>query len=169
MTVRVTTNGVRDRLMTLCAQIELPAPLTPITSERVYRDESGCSFKAADLPAFVVKAGGRGNQYEYADSSIVYFTQREFRIGLYIAHMTDESYARDMDQVDLTELATQSVVDFFAARKTLMNDAGNNLVESARIIDSTIPHTMATKGSNTKNRGIQFRMVVRFSNFAKTK
>lgn len=164
MTVTVYVNDVRDRLMTLCEQIILPDPLTTGTA---YKTEEECSFKASDLPAYVVKASPRGNQYEYADSSTVYMTQREFRIGLYVSQICDESYKKDMDAVDFCETITQTVVDFFAARKTLMNDAGNNLVESARIIDSIAPHTRATKGSNPKNRGIQFRMVVRFSNFAK--
>jgi hypothetical protein len=164
MTVRLTINAVRDRLMTLCEQIVVIAPDTTGTA---YKTEEACSFKASDLPAFVVKAGARGNQYEYADSGTTYITQREFRIGLYVSHICDESYKKDMDAVDSCELITQTVVDFFAARRTLMNDEGHNLVESARIIDSTAPHTMGTKGSNTKNRGIQFRMVVRFSNFAK--
>lgn len=166
MTVRLTVNDVRDRLLELCPLIQLPAPLTTAAA---YKTEEECSFKASDLPAFVVKAGARGNQYEYSDSSTVYFTQREFRIGLYVSHICDESYKKDIAMVDFCELITQTVVDFFASRRTLMNEAGRNLVESAYIADSTAPHTMATKGSNPKNRGIQFRMVVRFSNFAKTK
>lgn len=167
MTVHVSTNDVRNRLMTLCAQIELPAPISGVGT--VYRTEEECSFAAEDLPAFVVKAGARGNQYEYGDTTTTYITQREFRIGLYVAHIADESYRRDMDAVDYCETLTQTVVDFFAARSTLMDADGNNLVDRARIVDSTAPHTMATKGSNTKNRGIQFRMVVRFSNFSRTR
>ena len=164
MTVSVPINSVRDRLMTLCGQIALPAPYATVT---VYKDEQECSFKSDDLPAFVVKAGARGNQYEYSDTHVSYITIREFRIGLYVAHLSDESYKRDMDMVDLCETLTQTVVDYFAALPTLSLDYDEGLVEQARIIDSTAPHTMATPGSTTKNRGIQFRMSVRFLNFAR--
>jgi hypothetical protein len=163
MTVRLTINAIRDRLMTLCEQIVVIAPDTTGTA---YRTEEACSFKASDLPAFVVKAGARGNQYEYADSGTTYITQREFRIGLYVSHICDESYKKDMDAVDSCELITQTVVDFFAAIPTLSLDYDEGLVEQARIIDSTAPHTMGTKGGNTKNRGIQFRMIVRFTNYS---
>jgi hypothetical protein len=164
MTVRVFTNDVRDRIMELCELIALPDPLTTGTA---YRDEKECGLAN---PFYVVKAGPRGNQYEYADSTVSYQTIRDFRIGLYVAEICDESYKRDMDMVDLCETITQTVVDFFAARPTLMNEEGNNLVERARIVDSTAPHTMPPKGGNkVKDRGIQFRMTVRFGNFARQK
>lgn len=164
MTVIVSINDIRDRLMELCELIPLPDPLTFGTA---YKTEEACSFKASDLPAFVVKAGARGNQYEYSDSTVTYITQREFRIGLYVSHLCDESYKQDMDAVDSCETITQVVVDYFAANSQLMDADNEPLVEVARIIDSTAPHTMATKGSTTKNRGIQFRMVVRFLNFSR--
>jgi hypothetical protein len=70
--------------------------------------------------------------------------------------------------VDLCETITQTVVDFFAARPTLIDAEGNDLVDLARVVDSTAPHTMPpAKLNKVKNRGIQFRMVVRFLNFAR--
>jgi hypothetical protein len=162
MTITVLVNDVRDRIMELCELIVLPDPLTTGTA---YRDEKDCELV---FPSYVVKAGARGNQYEYSDSQVSYITQREFRIGLYVAEICDESYKRDMDMVDLCETITQTVVDFFAARPTLIDAEGNDLVDLARVVDSTAPHTMPpAKLNKVKNRGIQFRMVVRFLNFAR--
>jgi hypothetical protein len=160
----ITINDMRDRLLLLCPLITLPDPLTTGTA---YRDEEECSWAEADLPAYVVKAGARGAEYQYSDSNVSYFTTRDIRIGLYIAHICDESYTKDMDQVDFAEEVAQTVIHFFAARPTLSMDGDEGIVEEARIVSATAPHTMATKGAVTKNRGIQFRMVVRFLNFAR--
>jgi hypothetical protein len=161
MTIIVYVKDIRDRLMTLCEEIVLPSPLTTGTA---YKDEKDSLV----YPAFVVKAGQRGNQYEYSDTFTSYITQRDFRIGLYVAEICDESYRLDTDMVDLCETITQTVVDYFASRPNLQDTDGNNLVEMARIVDSTAPHTMpATRNNTDKNRGIQFRMTVRFLNFAK--
>lgn len=162
----ITIVEVRDRVMELCPLIPLPAPLSAGTA---YKSEGECSFAAGDLPAFVVTVGPgiRGAEYQYADSQVSYWTTRDIRIALYVAHIGDESYTRDMDMVDFVEVVSQTVVQYFAAKPTLSIDGDEGLVEEARIVSATAPHTMATKGSETKNRGIQFRMVVRFLNFAR--
>ncbi len=158
-------NAARDRVMLLCARIELPSPLG--LAKYVYKDVTQCSWAAADLPSFVVKVDTqRGSTYQYLDSNVTYKTTREILISLYVAHMCDESYTRDTDMIDLTEEAGQTVVDYFAKKRTLSMDYDGGVVESALIQRSTPPHTMATQGSTTKNRGIHFRMTVDFDNYA---
>lgn len=158
----VTMVDVRDRVMTLCEQIILPAPYGP---GHAYRDEKECSWADSEMPAYVVKVLGRGSQYDYADSATSYMTSDAIRIILYLNHICDESYQRDYDNIDLAERAKAYVVHFFAARPTLVFE-GNQLVELARIRTGNAPHTEFTTGSNPKNRTVIFTMPVEFMNFS---
>lgn len=155
---------IRNRVMALCELITLPSPMG---KGKAYRTLEECSFSAKSLPAFVVKAGERGSEYQYSDSHVSYLSTREITIGLYLAHMKDESYKTDIDMMDLSEIVAATVVHFFTARPTLSLDDDNGLVEQARITRNGMPHMMPTQGSNPKNRGIQFRMEVQFRNFSR--
>lgn len=154
---------VRDRVMALCELIELPAPFTTGTA---YRDESECSWKASDLPCYVVEESGRGSEYDYADSHVTYQTRDTIRIIMYVSHIQDESFARDFNNVDLANRCKASVIDFFAKRPTLSLNGDGGIVELARITRASMPHTYPTKGNKPKNRTVVFTMPVVFLNFA---
>lgn len=156
---------VRDRVMTLCALVPLPAPYTFGTA---YRDESECSFDEADLPAYVVEESGRGNEYNYTSlSPRAYVTRSVIRIILYVSHICDESYEKDFDNIDFANRCRAAVIHFFACRQKLEIDGvAMSFLDSALILRDTSPHTYATKGTVTKNRTIVFNMTVEYTNYA---
>jgi hypothetical protein len=163
----LTVVDIRDRVMDLCELIELPAPYTTGTA---YRDESECSWAGDDLPAYVVEESGRGSEYEYNINSdpCQYRTRDAIRIILYLAHICDESYTKDFDNIDYANRCKAAVIKFFAKRQTLAlaNPMFPPLVERAQILRATSPHTGATHGSVTKNRIIVFNMTVDYINYA---
>jgi hypothetical protein len=159
----VTPIQIRDRIMALCEMVTFPAPYTTGTA---YTDESECSWAEADLPAMVIEKSGRGNEYTYSASAPREVKVRcTYRIILYMSHICDESYGKKMDNVDFAEMCQQSLILFFACRQRLELD-GAPLVNSAQILRDTDPHTLATKGSVTKNRTVIFNMAVEYSNYA---
>jgi hypothetical protein len=157
----VTPIQIRDRIMTLCEQVTFPAPYTTGTA---YTDETECSWSEADMPAMVVEKSGRGNEYTYS-----YSTPREiktrctYRIILYLSYLCDESYVKDMDNVDYSELCQQALIISFACRQRLELN-GLPLVDSAQILRDTDPHTYAIKA--VKLRTVVFTMTVEYTNYA---
>lgn len=159
----VTPVQIRNRIMALCEMVEFPAPYTTGTA---YRDEEECSWDEADMPALVVEKSGRGNEYAYgARPPREIKTRCTYRIILYVSHICDESYQKDMDNVDFAEMCQQALILFFACRQRLELN-GLPLVDNAQILRDTDPHTHATKGVVTKNRAIVFNMAVEYTNFA---
>ena len=163
----LTIVDIRDRVMALCELIVLPLPYTTGTA---YRDEQECSWKASDLPAYVVEESGRGGEYVYDVNSVPcsYLTRDQIRIILYLAHICDESYTKDFDNIDYANRCKAAVIHFFAQRQrlALTSPMFPPLVEKAQITRATSPHTGATKGAATKNRIIVFTMTVEYLNFA---
>jgi hypothetical protein len=159
----ITIVDVRNRVMELCERITLPSPYG---TGKAYRDESECSWKSSDLPAYVVEDSGRGSEYQYADSYTSYHTQDTLRIILYLSHISDESYKKDLDSIDLASVCKQTILQYFAAKRGLAIDNTRDLVESAIITRASSPHTYMTTGSKPKNRVIVFTMLVRYLNFA---
>lgn len=161
---------VRNRVMALCELIQLPTALPSTdpmvyTTGTAYRDESECSWKLADLPAYVVEDSGRGSEYTYTNTfpcSVI--TRDVIRIILYLSHIKDETYAKNLDAIDLTNRIKAAVILFFAARPTLALSDGISYVDRARILRATSPHTYATKGAESKNRVIVFNMTVDYTN-----
>jgi hypothetical protein len=160
---RIDIVDVRDRVMAHCERIMLPSPFT---TGHAYRDEQECSWKVSDLPAYVVEEAGRGSEYDYADAGTSYDTRDQIRIILYLSHIKDESYKKDFDNVDLANRCKAAVIHYFAARPTLSLDYDGGLVERARIVRASSPHTGPTLGTNTKNRVVVFLMAVQFANYA---
>lgn len=159
----VTIVDIRDRVMTLCNLVPLPAPLTFGVA---YTDESECSWDEADLPAYVVEESGRGNEYIYRGTSPrEYVTRSSIRILLYLNYICDESDSKDIDNIDLANQCRAAVIHFFACRQRLELN-GSPLVDLAQITRDTSPHTGATKGSTTKYRIIVFNMTVDWAQYA---
>jgi hypothetical protein len=165
MTITLDIVDIRDRVMELCELIELPSPYG---TGKAYRDEKECSWKASDLPAYVVEESGRGADYDYDLNAIPcsYRARETIRIILYLSHISDESYSKDLDSIDLANRCKAAVIHFFATKQSLqMNSVA--LVDRARIVRATSPHTGATKGSTTKNRIIVFNLAVEYTNYAR--
>lgn len=160
----ITPIQIRDRIMALCNLVPLPAPLTFGTA---YTDESECSWAEEALPAYVVEESGRGNEYSYGSlSPRTYTTRTTFRILLYLNYICDESYSKDIDNIDLANLCRAAVIHFFACHQRLELN-GSSLVDSALITRDTSPHTGATHGATTKYRIIVFNMTVEYVNYAR--
>lgn len=150
--------------MTLCEQVEFPRPFT---TGKAYDDEKKCSWKRSDLPAMVVQKSGRGNEYTYSASTPrAFVTKCVFQIVLYISHIHDESYKKDMEDVDFAGLCQFELIKFFACRQRLELN-GQPLVDKAQILRDTDPHTDTTRGSVVKNRTVVFHMAVEYTNFAR--
>lgn len=159
----VTIVDIRDRVMALCNLVPLPAPLTFGTA---YTDESECSWDEADLPAYVVEESGRGNEYIYTSlSPRAYTTRSTIRIILYLSYICDESYSKDIDNIDLANRCRAAVIHFFACHQRLELN-GLPLVDRAQITRDTSPHTGATKGATTKYRIMVFNMTVEYEQYA---
>lgn len=161
----ITPVDVRDRIMDLCELVTLPAPYTTGTA---YRDETECAWAESDFPAYVVEESGRGNEYVYSASSPKSYTTRGiFRIILYLAHICDESYTKDFDNIDYANRCRSAVIQFFACRPRLeLNGSPLMSVERAEILRDTSPHTYVTRGSMTKNRTVVFNMTVEWTTYA---
>lgn len=156
----ITPVDIRDRIMELCALVPLPAPLAFGTA---YTDESECSW--TDLPAYVVEESGRGNEYVYGSlSPRAYTTRTTMRIILYLSYICDESYSKDIDNIDLANQCRAAVIHFFACRQRLELN-GSPLVDQAQISRDTSPHTGATRGAVTKYRVIVFNMTVEYEQY----
>lgn len=148
---------VRDRVMALAARIQLPTTLNPM---HVYEAEEECSFAESDLPAMVISVSPRPRTYAWDDSNSTHTTTFELLLSLYVSHVCDTSYGRDISAYDIAEIGAQTVVDTFAARPTLSMNYDHGLVDRAEITRGAGPHTMPTKGTTNKNLGFQFRMTV---------
>lgn len=149
--------------MELCELVEFPRPFN---TGKAYDDEKKCSWKTSDLPAMVVKKSGRGNEYVYSETfPRSYVTKCVFMIVLFVSHIHDESYKKDMDSVDFAGECQAELIKFFACRQRLELN-GSPLVDKAQILRDTDPHTDATKGSVVKNRAIVFHMSIEYTNYA---
>lgn len=148
---------VRNRIMALAERIQLTTTPNPM---HVYHTEEECSFSDDDLPAMVVKISPRERRFARRDTNRTHETTFTMLIALYVSHICDDSYGKDMDGQDEAELAAGEVIDYLAARPTLSMNYDNGIVDSAEIESMIGPHTMPTKGSNSKNRGVQLRMTV---------
>lgn len=156
----VTPVQIRDRIMALCELVTFPAPYTTGTA---YKDERECSWAEDEMPALVVEKSGRGNEYRYSATAPRQVSVRcTYRIILYVSHICDESYGKNMDNVDFAEMCQQALILFFACRQRLELN-GIPLVDVAQILRDTDPHTLATHGAVTKNRTVIFNMTVEYS------
>jgi hypothetical protein len=163
----LTIVDIRNRVMALCELITLPSPYS---TGDAYVDEDECSWDTDDFPAYVVEESGRGSEYEYNINAdpCAYLTRDTIRIILYLAHICDESYAKDFDNIDYANRCKAAVIQFFAKRQTLAltSPMFPPLVEKAQILRATSPHTGVTHGSVTKNRIVVFNMTVEYLNYA---
>lgn len=147
---------VRDRIMALCEEIELPGGLG---TGHAFRTRQECSFAADVLPAFIVEEArntGRNDRIS-ADS---YMMQREFNIIMALQPIKSvEVYEQDMDAKDLARDCIVVVTDFFMGNPelSLNNDWGIGVTSEIRSDSTPIPIAGRKDG---KYHGAVFRLVV---------
>lgn len=151
----------RDRLMSLCETIALPAPLS---TPNAFKTRQECSFTTDDLPAFIVEEvinTGRNTRIS-ADS---YMMQREFNLIMALTPIQNEAFEKNMDAWDLVRDCILVVTDFFMGNPELSLSDDEGIVGMSELGRDSGPIPVSGKGSNSKYHGAVFRLTVTFPRF----